>query len=473
MENEPMVTTRVSLPYYSLGPAPFPVSIDHLDFQLFGDAHINKGSLRLTDAAQSQRGAIWSKSPLQSNNWQVDLRFQVGGSPNLEHFGDGFAFWVVQERGVVGEALGGLGVFFDTFKNDNFRSKKHPWVYGSFQPKAGKYSELKETQGVNGCHAPFRDANPDVLATTVARITLLNGILSVVMRPKGSIDWIQCFEIPNVQFPTPTSGKEYFIGVTAMTGGLIDNHHFLQLQMYGNVDIQPFAYSHAYKITQMPDMWHAMKESGKIAREFADWEESDSFSDELKWTVGNKAKPHMNDDYDEQYQEQELEEGEEEDEEPYRVYTDEAEFDEGNGEEEEEEEEGLRRTAQEEEIVLTPEAKAIMQRPAIHGKLQATHVLNQEMMQNLHHQIQTRMQSVTDQMHRAAREIRTKEHALSLRILGLGQKLKVTVTDPFEENVQQMQSGWFWPFCIFVCLIVGTGVFGHTRYKKFMKQHVL
>lgn len=76
--------------------------------------------MRLTDAVQSQRGAIWSKSPLQSNNWQVDLRFQVGGSPNLEHFGDGFAFWVVKERGVVGESLGGkFPLLFVLFSGSN------------------------------------------------------------------------------------------------------------------------------------------------------------------------------------------------------------------------------------------------------------------------------------------------------------------------------------------------------------------
>jgi hypothetical protein len=84
-----------------------------------------------------------------------------------------------------------------------------------------------------------------------------------------------------------------------MTGGLLDNHHFLQLTTFGNVDVQPFSYSHPFKLAQMPAMWKEMSESGKIAREFADWEESDSFSDDLHWTVSNKAKSHANDDYDE------------------------------------------------------------------------------------------------------------------------------------------------------------------------------
>lgn len=97
--------------------------------------------MQLTRAKPSQAGSIWSKKSISTfglgKNWQVDLRFQVGGSPNLEHFGDGFSFYVAKERGVVGkEALGGpdawsgLAIFFDTFKNDNFRLKKHPYIYG-------------------------------------------------------------------------------------------------------------------------------------------------------------------------------------------------------------------------------------------------------------------------------------------------------------------------------------------------------
>ena len=74
-----MVTNRIKLPFYCLGPAPFPVNLDHLDFEMYGSAHVHKGTMRLTDASPSQRGAIYSKRPLSNiNNFQVDLRFQVG-----------------------------------------------------------------------------------------------------------------------------------------------------------------------------------------------------------------------------------------------------------------------------------------------------------------------------------------------------------------------------------------------------------
>jgi hypothetical protein len=485
MDSEPMVSNRIKLPFFCLGPAPFPVNLDHLEFEMFGNAHLQRGSMRLTDAAPSQRGAIWSKRPLPTlDNWQVDLRFQVGGSPNLEHFGDGFAFWVIRERGLLGkEALGGpdmftgLGVFFDTFKNDNFRARKHPWVYGKVSSSAGEVLDYRKLTDQNtvGCHAPFRDPDPNVLATTVARITYLNNVLSVVLRPKGSVDWIQCFEIPNVKLPDGA-----FIGVTAMTGGLIDNHHFLQLTTYSNVETHPFAYSHSYKIHQMPDMWKQMKESGKIAREFADWEESDSFSDDLHWTVSGKVRSHLNDDYDDDYREvaEDAEYGGDNSD-PYKGYDEEAEeSSETYGEEEQTD--GKPRLTRPKPSDLTEERKKmsddlekILQRSPVHQMLSVQHKKNADMMQNIHEQVTNSFQDAADQLHKAAREIRVKEHELSERVLALGTKLKIGVIDPFEQKVVQSGSNWFWPFMFFVSLIAGTGVFGYTRYKKFMKQHVL
>jgi mannose-binding lectin 2 len=494
LESEPMVTNRIKLPFYCLGPAPFPINLDHLDFEMFGSAHVQKGSMRLTDAAQSQRGAIWSKRPLSKiSSLQVDLRFQVGGSPNLEHFGDGFAFWIIKERGTVGEvAVGGpdsftgLGVFFDTFKNDNFRSKKHPWVYAKSSKDGTELIDYKKLNDVNtvGCHAPFRDADPKVLATTVARITILDGILSVVLRPKGSVDWIQCFEIPGIKLPDSA-----YIGVSAMTGGLIDNHHFLQLITYSNIDIQPFSYAHSYKITQMPDMWKQMKESGKIAREFADWEETDSFSDDLHWTVSGKVRSHLNDDYDDEYNEDNSEENQDsayggDNSDPYRAYDEEDDNEDGDGDDEDEEDvysgSSSKRITRPKSKDLDPEKakmshdlEQVLQRSAVHDVLRQQHQKNADMMESMHVQMQHSMQDVTDQLHRAAREIRVKEHELSERVIALSIKMKILVINPFEEAVVREGGGWFWPFMLFVSLMAGTGFFGYTRYRKFMKQHVL
>jgi len=479
LEIEPMVSNRVKLPFFCLGPAPFPVNLDHLEFEMFGNAHVDKGLMKLTDAVTSQRSAIWSKRPITKlRNFQIDLRFQVGGSPNLEHFGDGFALWITTERGVAGsDALGGpdeftgLAVFFDTFKNDNFRGKKHPWVYGKSSKDGTEvinYKTLTDSNTV-GCHAPFRDSDPNVMATTVARITLMDNLLSVVLRPKGAVDWIQCFEIPNVRLP-----ENAYLGVSAMTGNLVDNHHFLQLTTYSNIDVQPFSYAHSYKLNQMPEMWKQMKESGKIAREFTDWEESDSFSDDLHWTLSGNVKSHITDDYDDPYLEDEQYGGDDAD--PYRAYD---EDDEEEEDEEDDETSSARITRPKpdtvtaEQAIMARDLEKVLQKSFVASTLTRQHQKNADMMENMHLQLQNSMQDVADQLHLAAREIRVKEHELSERVLAVGTRVRVTVIDPFEQKVIRSGSNWFWPFMIMITLIAGMGAFGYTRYKKFMKQHVL
>ena len=145
---------------FGLGPAPFP-DPSQMDFFMTGDAHVDGDSIRLTDAAQHQRGAIWSKFPnlRNSKEWMAELTFRVGGSTNKDFFGDGFAFWLTKERNVVGHAMGGpdkwegLGVFFDTYKNDGFKGKKHPYVYAYINNGDKEWEKIKGSDVKNqACH---------------------------------------------------------------------------------------------------------------------------------------------------------------------------------------------------------------------------------------------------------------------------------------------------------------------------------
>ncbi len=62
--------------------------------------------------------------PVRMHNWEMVLHFHVHGQgKNL--FGDGFAVWYTKEHGELGHVFGnrdlytGLGVFFDTYSNQN------------------------------------------------------------------------------------------------------------------------------------------------------------------------------------------------------------------------------------------------------------------------------------------------------------------------------------------------------------------
>ena len=99
-----MVGHRRFVEGFGLGPAPFPDFKD-MDFELFGDAFLRDDSVKVTDAVQHQKGAIWSKKPYslkKTQDFQLDLTFRVGGTDN-NIFGDGFALWYVTSkyRGII------------------------------------------------------------------------------------------------------------------------------------------------------------------------------------------------------------------------------------------------------------------------------------------------------------------------------------------------------------------------------------
>jgi hypothetical protein len=504
LHQEPAISTRVKLPQYSLGPAPFPRDPGFMDFELFGSARINMGVITVTGPLESQKGSLWSRRPLTTHalntNWQVDLRFAVGGSPNKEYYGDGFAFWVTEERGVLGDALGGpdtwtgLAIFFDTFRNSNFAFKKHPYIYAKVSnghDEVHYKNVVDDPVNTPGCHLPFRDSNR--MATTVARITLMQGVLSVIMRPQGAVDWVQCIRMENIA--VPLGG---YIGVSAMTGGLVDMHNFISISTYGNIDTQPYSYAHENRLNLMPHMWEEMRESGKVAREFADWEEHDSFVEDLNWKVSPKVKSHLNDDYDDPYAAQEDKEGGEDEDALYagdngNFYTDYgdesamddiSDLEELNAHAEEARKNNKRKTENAknsknkgdydpEETQLIKDLDKVLKSNIIGKRIQKNHFENAQRMERIHEKLRHEMQSATDTLHRAAREIRQKEHELSERILVVGERIKVNLVNPFEQEVAQSSRNWFWPFVTILMILAWMAAFGYGKYRKYIKSHLL
>lgn len=69
-------------------------------------------------------GAIWVKQPVLFDWWEVELIFRVTGRGRIG--ADGLAFWYTSSKGAYnGTVFGssdmwnGLGIFFDSFDNDN------------------------------------------------------------------------------------------------------------------------------------------------------------------------------------------------------------------------------------------------------------------------------------------------------------------------------------------------------------------
>lgn len=90
-----------------------------------GDAIVDTTRyIRLTQDRPSQAGWLWTRLPISVPNFEIVVEFGVDGKASGHHpSGDGFAFWLTEERAQPGPIFGskdyytGLGIMFDTFAN--------------------------------------------------------------------------------------------------------------------------------------------------------------------------------------------------------------------------------------------------------------------------------------------------------------------------------------------------------------------
>ena len=102
-----------------------------------GSANVGRSSVVLTEDEQNQAGTFWSRQLYVAPEWELEMSFRVFGAGEVG--ADGFALWFTRdgkdegsrEAGDKGshdavDAFGhqnrwrGLGLFFDSYDNDNF-----------------------------------------------------------------------------------------------------------------------------------------------------------------------------------------------------------------------------------------------------------------------------------------------------------------------------------------------------------------
>ncbi|XP_030752265.1 protein ERGIC-53 [Sitophilus oryzae] len=194
-----------------------------------GNAIASSENVRLAPSLRSQKGAIWTKNPLNFNEWEVDIAFRISGRGRIG--ADGMAFWYTQAKGSYdGDVFGssdqwvGLGIFFDSFDNDN--KHNNPYIYAVVNDGNKKFEHHSDgtTQQLAGCLRDFRNKP----FPTRARIEFHNNILTLLFHngmTNNEQDYEMCFRVENVFLP-----KSGYFGLSAATGGLADDHdviHFL------------------------------------------------------------------------------------------------------------------------------------------------------------------------------------------------------------------------------------------------------
>jgi len=188
-----------------------------------GSTVITNDYVRLTPAEKSRAGTIWNTKPISFNSWEVEMSFKVGSTSALG--ADGFALWYTKDSRKEGPVFGnqdqwdGLGVIFDTFDNDgssdnpsiNVFRNDGTWSYNGGQD--GKH------QSLGHCRLYYRNYETQV------KLTYIDGRLQILTKLQNQNDWNLCTTVA-AELP-----QGYYFGLTAATGGLVDNHDVYKFEV--------------------------------------------------------------------------------------------------------------------------------------------------------------------------------------------------------------------------------------------------
>lgn len=68
-----------SIPFWNIGGSEFDIDWNFLDLSFSSGAIATDDQVRVTPSIRSQRGRIWSKTPLSADNWLLELKLRITG----------------------------------------------------------------------------------------------------------------------------------------------------------------------------------------------------------------------------------------------------------------------------------------------------------------------------------------------------------------------------------------------------------
>jgi len=209
-----------------------------------GHAVVNTKFARLTPDRQSKKGALWSRKPIGVPTFSSIFKFRISGQ-GKNFFGDGIGLWFMQqgyyqEGNLHGstEKFTGIGIIFDTFKNtENLASHRDVTVLIN----DGEKTYEMMTQDVKGCEASIRyhSERADFSVTDASRAKVMiteNNMFALYIDAANTGEWTTCVTLTELPFKRDWAMKAY-IGITASTGALADNHDVLSLQTFSDISV--------------------------------------------------------------------------------------------------------------------------------------------------------------------------------------------------------------------------------------------
>ena len=187
-----------------------------------GSAIASDESVRITPSLRSKKGSIWSRELSRLKNWEVEVTFRISGRGRVG--ADGLAVWYTAERSEDGPVFGskdtwnGLGVFFDSFDNDNKHNNPYIMAMVNDGTKVYNHEVDGHDQQLGGCLRDFRNRPyPNKVKIEYNKNTLT--VYFNTGLTENDNNYELCMKADNVVLP-----PEGFFGVSAATGGLADDH---------------------------------------------------------------------------------------------------------------------------------------------------------------------------------------------------------------------------------------------------------
>ncbi|XP_069078238.1 protein ERGIC-53-like isoform X2 [Pleurodeles waltl] len=184
----------------------------------YGDAIPGTEEVRLVPSLRSKSGSIWTKYNASFEHWEVQISFRITGRGRSG--ADGLAVWYTRQRGETGSVYGasdlwdGVGIFFDTFDNDDRKNNPIILVVGNNGKLVYDHPNDGASQVLGACVRNFRNTPHPFRA----RITYYKKTLSIAINTglSSSDEFYEtCTEIKDMVVPSLG-----FFGVSAATGAL-------------------------------------------------------------------------------------------------------------------------------------------------------------------------------------------------------------------------------------------------------------
>lgn len=205
--------------------------VPHWD--LGGDAVATDAFIRLTPQKHSRYGWVWNKQPNENPNWELRVRFAVFGkrAPGA----DGIAIWYAAEpyKETGGSLFGnkpdfkGVGVIFDTYDNDGLRDNPAISFVANLDGVKKNWDHDRDLLGdaIFRCNFDFRHTNVEDPVEAVLQYYDKRVSLKLRIARRGVE--VNCGDTI-LELPI----GNYF-GVTASTGGMVDNHDVISVEVRG------------------------------------------------------------------------------------------------------------------------------------------------------------------------------------------------------------------------------------------------